>query len=228
MKDMGQRKLVDKTIMPQEEGVMPQQLAGFSVPDALQQRLGTFLVGGYKGQSTFIDLDKLVNEPLVNVEQQHILGILGGREEDYDRQTLTPQVGDAVGTAYSASLTVPTGQVWYINAVRTVLDTQAAAQGLVGNWRCSLWPDRADEPNPAGQSFHPATGLVQAAGGTTTWLDEFGPIATAWLLTNKVPLLRLPAGASITFTLVTTTAEVDAAVANTLSLFGFVGKRLVA
>lgn len=228
MENMGRQKLVDKTVMPQETGIMPQQLAGYTVPNALQNRLGAFMIGGYKGQSTFVDLDKLVNEPLVNVEQQHILGILGGREEGYDLQTLTPVVDDAIGTAYSASITVPVGQVWYISAVRTILDTTAAAQGLIGNWRCSLWPDRAATPNPAGQSFHPAAGLVQAAGGTTTWLDEFGPIATTWLLTNNAPLLRLPAGASITFTLVTTTAPVDVAVASTLSLFGFVGKRLVA
>lgn len=228
MEKMGRQRLVDKTITPLETGPMPQQLSGYTPAQAMQNRLGVYLLGGYKGQTVFVDLDKLVNEPLVNVELQHILGILDGREEDYDLQTLTPQVGDAIGTAYSGSLTVPAGQVWYINAVRTVLNTTAAAQGLVGNWRCSLWTDRAATPSESGQAFHPAAGLVQAAGGTTTWLDEFGPIATAWNITNKVPLLRLPAGAVITFTLVTTTAEVDVAVSNTLQLHGFVGKRLVA
>jgi hypothetical protein len=228
MEKMGRQKLVDKTIVPQEEGIMPQQLAGLTPGVALQQRLGFYPLGGYKGQSVFFDLDKLVNEPLVDAEMKHILGILDGREEDYDLQTLTPVVADPIGTAYSGSLTVPSGQVWYLNAVRTILNTTAAAQGLVGNWRCSLWPSRAATPVEAGQAFHPAAGLVQAAGGTTTWLDEFGPIATAWLITNKVPLLRLPAGAVITFTLVTTTAIVDLAVANTLQLYGFVGKKLVA
>ena len=228
MEKMGRQKLVDKTITPQEAGVMPQQLAGMTVAQALQNRLGVYLLGGYKGQTTFVDFDKLVNEPLVDAEMKHILGILDGREEDYDLQTLTPAVGDPIGTSLSGSLTVPAGQVWYINAIRTILNTTAAAQGLVGNWRCSLWADRAATPNEAGQSFHPVAGLVQAAAGTTTWLDEFGPIATAWQITNKVPLLRLPAGAVITFTLVTTTAIVDLAVANTLQLYGFIGKKLVA
>jgi hypothetical protein len=228
MEKMGKQKLVDKAIMPQETGPMPQQLSGLTIAQALQNRYGQYLLGGYKGQTVFVDLDKLVNEPLVNVEPQHILGVLDGREEDYDLQTLTPAVGDPIGTAYSGSMTVPSGEVWYLNAVRTILNTTAAAQGLVGNWRCSLWPSRAATPVEAGQAFHPAAGLVQAAGGTTTWLDEFGPIATAWQITNKVPLLRLPAGAVITFTLVTTTAIVDLAVANTLQLYGFVGKKLVA
>ena len=207
---------------------MPQQLSGMTVAQALQNRLGAYLLGGYKGQTVFVDLDKLVNEPLVKAELEHILGILDGREEDYDLQTINPVVGDPIGTVYAQTLVVPAGQVWYINAVRTILSTTAAAQGLVGNWRCSLWPDRAATPHEAGQSFHPAPGLVQAPGGSTTWLDEFGPIATAWQITNKVPLLRLPAGTMITFTVITTVAIVDLAVANTLQLYGFIGKKLVA
>ena len=51
-----------------------------------------------------------------------------------------------LSAVYAQTLIVPSGQVWYINAVRTVLNTTGAAQGLVGNWRCSLWPDR--EPLP--------------------------------------------------------------------------------
>jgi len=227
MEKMGRQKLVDKTIMPQEIGSL-QTVSGLTVAQALQSRLGVYLLGGYKGATTFVDFDKLVNEPLVKAELEHILGILDGREEDYDLQTITPAVGDPIGTAYAQTLIVPAGEVWYINAVRTTLNTTAAAQGLVGNWRCSLWTDRAATPSEAGQSFHPAAGLVQAAGGTTTWLDEFGPIATAWLITNKIPLLRLPGGTIITFTLVTTTAIVDLAVANTLQLYGFKGKKLVA
>lgn len=225
--DMGKQKLVDKTLQTLEGSPMPQQLSGMTVAQALQNRLGVYLLGGYKGATTFLDLDKLVNEPLVKVEQQHILGILDGREEDYDLQTITPVVGDPIGTVYAQTLVVPSGQVWYINAVRTVLNTTGAAQGLVGNWRCSLWPDKGATPQEAGQSFHPAPGLIRAPGGSTTWLDEFGPIATAWEITNKLPLLRLPAGTMITFTVATTTAVVDLAVTSTLQLYGFVGKKLV-
>lgn len=186
-------------------------------------------VGYYRGGLAFWDLDKQVNQPLVNVEQSHILGILDGREEGYDLRTLLTVVGatSPIGTALAGTLVVPAGQVWYINAVQIVLDTTAAADGLVGNWRCSLWTDRAVTPDIRGQSFHPAAGLVRAAGGSTTWTDEFGPIATAWLVTNKVPLLRLPTGTVITFTAVTTTAQVDVATSSTLKLFGFVGKQLV-
>ncbi len=227
--NMGRQNLVDKTIMPNRL-LEPQEVSAqqaMTPLQALNNGTGKLLVGGYKGQIAIVDLDKLVNEPLVKAELEHILGILDGREEDYDLQTINPVVGDPIGTVYAQTLVVPTGQVWYLNAVRTILNTAAAAQGLVGNWRCSLWADRAATPNEAGQSFHPAAGLVQAAGGTTTWLDEFGPITTAWQITNKVPLLRLPAGTVITFTVVTTTAIVDLAVANTLQMYGFVGKKLV-
>jgi hypothetical protein len=227
---MGERRVVpgDKTISPLQTAYNLTPLT--ATQGRAASSLGVVPIGYYKGAAAFFDLDKMVNHPLVNAELAHILGILDGREEGYDLRTLTTVVGDTspVGTILSGTLTVPAGQVWYINAVQSILNTTGAANGLVGNWRCSLWTDRATVPNPAGQSFYPATGLVRAPGGTTTWLAEFGPIATAWLITNKVPLLRLPAGTILTFVLVTTTAQVDVAAASTLALFGAVGKQLVA
>lgn len=223
--DMGKRRIVDKSVLPLSSvaSVTP---ANFVI-GASNPAYGAVVLGDYKGAARFLDLDKLVNQPLAVVEQQHILGILDGREEDYDLQTLTNVNGAVVGTVYSAALTVPAGEVWYINAVIVVLDTTASAHGLTGNWHCSLWTDRAATPSTFGQPFHGAN-LVQAAGGTTTWWDEFGPIATAWLVTNKTSLLRLPAGAVITFAITTTTAAATAAVANTLALYGFVTPALVA
>jgi len=225
---MGKDRLVDKTITPQQ---VLQALQAGSITTAQAQEMfnGVMPVGDYRGVAAILDLDLLVKQPLVNAELQHILGILDGREEDYDLKTLTTVVGvtSPVGTLLTGALTVPAGQVWYISAVRTVVNAVGAANGLVGNWLCSLWPDRAVTPNPAGQAFHPLAGLIAAAGAATTTLDEFGPIATAWVITNKVPLLRLPAGTVITFTLVTTTAQVDVAAASTLQLYGAVGKPLV-
>lgn len=216
--NMGKRKLVDKAIQPMSTiaAVTP---ANFVIGPR-NPAYGAVILGDYKGSARFLDLNKLVNLPLVWAEQQHILGILDGREEGYDLRTLTVANGAVLGTAYSGSLTVPSGEVWYLNAVQVVLDTTASAHGLTGNWRCSIWPDRAATPSPDGQAFY-AANLVRAAGGATTWLAEFGPIATAWLITNKTVLLRLPAGTVITLAIATTTAQATAAVANTLMLKGF-------
>jgi len=222
------RKLVDKTLSPAEIA-KALQTGTITIAQAQAMYNGVIPIGDYKGIAAILDLDKLVVQPLVNAELAHILGILDGREENHDLLTLTTVVGAAspIGTVLSGSLTVPAGEVWFISAVETYVNCTGVANGLVGNWRCSLWPDRAATPSEAGQSFHPAAGLVVAAAATLTTLDEFGPIATAWVITNKVSLLRLPAGAVITFVLVTTTAEVDVAAASTLKLYGSVGKPLV-
>ena len=217
------RKLVDKTIDP----IKALQAGNLTFAQAQQMYNGVIPIGDYKGVAAALDLDLLVKQPLVSAEEKHILGILDGREEDYDLQTLTTVVAAAIGTVITGTLTVPVGEVWFINAIETVVNAVGAANGLVGNWLCSLWPDRAATPNPAGQAFHPVAGLIAAAGAATTTLDEFGPIATAWVVTNKVPLLRLPAGTFITFALATTTAPVDVAASSTLKLYGSVGKALV-
>jgi len=227
---VGQDRLVDnanKTIHPL---AVPTSLSPLHVTNRVTSDLGFLPIGVYKGQAAFWDLDKAVNQPLVEAEQQHILGILDGREADYDLLTLTTVVGatSPIGTVLTDTLTVPAGLVFFISGVLTNVNAVGAANGLVGNWRCSLWPSREDPAHSAGQSFHPAAGLIAAAGALTTTADEFGPWAPALALGNKVPLLRLPAGAKITFTVTTTTAQVNVATASTLQLFGTVGKLLVA
>jgi hypothetical protein len=223
-KHMGKQKLADKTINPMTaiSSISPASfVVGSQIP-----AYGAIVLGDYKGSAAFIDLDKLVNKPLVLVEQQHILGILDGREEGYDLRTITVPNGAVNGTAYTGTLTVPAGEVWYLNAVVTLLDTTASAHGLTGNWHCSKWTDRAATPSAYGQPFYGAN-LVRAAGGATTWWAEFGPIATAWLITNKTVLLRLPSGTVLTFAITLTTANATAAVACTLSLNGFATPALV-
>jgi len=222
---MGKQKLIDKTLRPQST-ISTISPANFSIGASIPA-YGAIILGDYKGAARFIDLDKLVNKPLVWTEQQHILGMLDGREEGYDLRTLTVANLAVVGTSYSGTLTVPAGQVWYLNAVVTTLNTTGSAHGLTGNWNCSAWTDRVATPSSFGQPFYGAA-LVRAAGGTTTWWAEFGPIATAWLVTNKTILLRLPAGTVLTFAITTTTAGATAAVACTMALNGFTTPELVA
>lgn len=228
---VAEHSIPDRTLIRDKAGRMtPLSLANVAPADITSSKPGVVPIGYYRGGVAFWDLDLAVKQPLVNAELAHILGILDGREEGYDLKTLTTVVGatSPIGTVLTGTLTVPAGQVWYLNAVRTTLNTTGAANGLVGNWRCSLWTDRATVPSASGQSFHPAAGLVRAAGGSTVFLDEFGQIATLWVVTNKPSMLRLPAGTVITFTMTTTTAQVDVAAASTLELFGFIGKPLVA
>jgi len=229
--NMGKQRVVNKTISPAEL-VKALQAGSITIAQAQQMFNGVLPIGDYKGIAAILDLDALVKQPLVNAELQHILGILDGREEDYDLQTLTIPLGSLVGTAMTGALTVPDGEVWYSNAVRMFVPFDATA-GVTVNWHCSLWTDRAAVPSEAGQPFRSsaqalATTNCPAAGPSLTQLDEFGPIATAWLITNKVPLLRLPAGTVITFTVLTDTAAATAAIACTLCLHGAIGKPLVA
>jgi len=78
---MGKQKIVDKTITPL------QALTSVTPLTATEGRtrgsLGILPIGVYKGEAAFIDLDKLANQPLVEAEQLHILGILDGREEEW-------------------------------------------------------------------------------------------------------------------------------------------------
>lgn len=187
--------------------------------------LGVIPLGVYKGEAAFWDLDKLVNQPLASIEKQHVLGVLDGREEDYDLQTLAIVLAEAIGTAHMAQLTVPTDEVWFVNAVETVVPASGGANIITANWYCSMWTDRLGALG-YGQPFHGAA-LNFGAGGGTQW-DEFGVIPLLWAATNKPETLRLPSGTVLTV-IFTNTGVVAAAAANCLfRAYGYVGRKLVA
>ena len=225
------KKLVDKTVSPAELA-KALQAGSITIAQAQQMFNGVLPIGDYKGIAAILDLDLLVNQPLVQAEPLYNLGILDGREEDYDLRTLTIPIASPVATAMAGALIVPADEIWYINCVQMYVPFDATA-GVTVNWHCSLWTDRAATPSEAGQPFRTAAQALAntncpAAGPSLTNYDEFGPIATAWAITNKVPLLRLPPGAVITFSVLTDTAAATAAIACTLGLYGAIGKILVA
>ena len=217
------QKLVDKTISPL-------QLTTLTPASVTQGRAtntwGVIPIGNYKGAAAFIDLDKLANQPLVLAEQLHILGILDGREEDYDLQTITTVLAEAIGTIHTAQLTVPAGVVWLLNAVEMVVPASGGANAITANWRCSLWTDRALIPSPNGQAFH-AADFNPGVGGGTQW-DEFGVIPLLWAATNKPQTLRLPGGTVLTVSFTNTLAVAAAAVNCLFRVYGYIGKALVA
>lgn len=225
---MGKQRVIEKRDM---RIVSPMQTITSLTPGNVTEgrnagSLGVIPIGVYKGDAAFWDLDKAVNQPLVFAEQQHILGILDGREEDYDLQTLAVALNEPVGTVHTAQLVVPTDEVWYLNAVETVVPASGGGNTITANWRCSLWTDRSVTPNVNGQAFHPAD-YNPGAGGGTQW-DEFGMICIAWAVDNKQSLLRLPASAVLTVTFTNTLVIAAAAVNCIFRVWGFVGKQLVA
>jgi hypothetical protein len=158
MEKMGRQRLVDKVIVPQEAGVMPQQLAGLTVAQALQNRLGVYLLGGYKGATVFIDLDKLVNQPLILAEKGYALDRIDSRN---GVQVTVPN-GTALAAVVTGAIEVPAGEVWYLNRLSVVCPAADATGTCSFNILVSSWPKTeagGDKP------YLPAN--VTAMGATT-------------------------------------------------------------
>jgi len=182
---------------------------------------GVIPIGNYKGGAAFWDLDKANNQPLVWAEQLHILGNIDGAGVDGTVNVVMPALA-ALGTIVVGTITVPAGEVWFINSV-----TQTCAADATGtvtwNWRCSLFADPLG--NVLGGTYHTAN-LATALGPQ---LDEFSAIAVAFAAANKPTLLRLPAGTTISGQLLVTAIGVGVTgVTGVLQLFGYKGKVLVA
>jgi len=215
----GKQRLANKAISPAEL-IKALQAGSITITQAMQMYSGVIPIGDYKGLAAVFDIDKQVVQPLVWAEQLHILGNLDGATEDVDLQTITVPAGALATSVVSETLTVPDGEVWFINAV--VGTCLADATGtIVYNWRCSLFPL---EGVPLGALYH------------TAWLptplgpqfDEFSAIATLFAVGNKPVPLRLPAGESITGSLMNAAGAAAATgVAGTLQLFGWKGKPLI-
>jgi len=207
-----------------EKVVKGLQAGSYTTAQIQQMFPGVIPMGDYKGYGALWDIDKAVKQPLVLAEQLHILGILDGREEDYDLQTIRIPTGSVAGAEVRETLEVPSGEVWYVTAV--VLTTPADQGGTPAiNWRCSLWTDRAATPDSAGQAFHAANLSNTPNGGT--WTDEFHALGPSIALANKPCALRLPAGTVITAVATNLNAAATANMDCTLALYGFIGKPLV-
>jgi len=221
MEKNGRQKLVDKAIMPQDVGPMPQQLAGMTVARALQNRLGIYLLGGYKGQTVFVDLDKLVNEPLALVEGLYSLDKLDARDIITASIPATAVIGDAV----IAQLTVPAGELWLVNRVAVVSPAQTAAEGQIVtvNFRLSAWqiPDTrvGTTVHDNGRSYWPAAQGTVAVNTYTVDFPAQGELGAE---------LRLKAGDIVTLVATLTAANASAILEATLTPFGRKIRRLVA
>ncbi len=220
---MGKQRIVDKTLRPLTSltNLTPATVTGGVAVNAL----GRLPIGVYKGAAAFWDLDKAVNQPLVIAEQQHVVGILSGREEDYDLQTANVVLAEAIGTAHTVNLTVPAGELWYVQNIRTTVPASGGVSQYGTNWYCSLWTDRVGALG-FGQPFWGAEQLHAVGGAVVD--DEFGVAPLAFAISNKQAVLRAPAGTVFTFIVTTRTLASDLAVAVTFGVWGYLGKFLVA
>ena len=132
---------------------------------------------------------------------------------------------EAIGTAHIGTLTVPAGEVWFVNAIESVIPASGGANIIVANWFCSIWTDRVGALG-LGQPFHGA-GFNFGVGGGTQW-DEFGVIPLLWAATNKGGALRLPAGTVLSVIFTNTVAVAAGAVNCLFRVYGYIGKSLVA
>ncbi len=214
---MGKQKVVDKTIRLQTTltALTPALVTAGQVVGLL----GSLPIGQYKGAAAFWDLNLAVNEPNVLAEQLHILDNIDGAGVDGIVNVTMPAAA-GLGTVVVGTITVPAGEVWFINAV-----TQTCAADATGtvtwNWRCSLFPDALG--NALGGTYHTA----DLATALAPQVDEFSAIAVVFGVGNKPVALRLPAGTTISGQLTVTVLAITGVV-GTLALNGWKGRPLVA
>ena len=213
------KKLVDKTIDP----IRALQAGNLTFAAAQQMYNGVIPIGDYKGVAAALDFDALVKQPLVDAERRHILGILDGREEDYDLQTLAIVAGELAGTLHTATIVVPLGEVWFINVVRGVVPLTVAST-VTYDWWCSLWTDRVAAV-AAGQPFW-QTPQTNVPGGPYTYDAEFSAQAALWSPNFKDVSLRAPGGTIFTCVFATAIGPGEA-INCTFQIFGYIGKSLV-
>ena len=206
---MGRDKLADKTITPQ------QAVTSMTPDQASRAGLASIAIGVYKGQAAFFDLDKLANQPLVSAEKAYALD----RIDDRDKISVTLGAGAAIDASGREKLTVPDGEVWFLN--RLVASAPAADGGgayLNVNLRVSLWPDTAATPDADGKEYWPA---AREPKGTPVTID----LPAQGELGEE---LRLPGGSVVTLVATVKGAALAGDTTASLTPYGRKGKALVA
>ncbi|GAI32092.1 unnamed protein product, partial [marine sediment metagenome] len=188
--------------------------------------LGRLPIGVYKGTAAFWDLDKAVNQPLVLVEQKYVNGILDAREPNYDLLNIAVPALDPIGTAHTGTLTVPAGEIWYVNTIIGRSAIPGAGSQIGFNWYCSMWTDRVGALGH-GQPYHGVEAL-SAVNTAAVHFDDFHTTGPLFNQFAKDALLRLPAGTVLTAIFTTRTLATTPAAACTFEVYGFIGKILVA
>lgn len=161
---MGKQRLADKVIRPMTtQNITP---ANFVV-SARTPAYGAVVLGDYKGSAKFLDLDKLVNQPLILAEKQWTDDIVDTRN-GYVKVTV--RIGTKQGSSVSGTIEVSEG-VWYLCCHEIKINQSASlTAGDIGvNFLVSSFPkvdavDKAyyDVDNP---KAYLTTGGAKVSGG---------------------------------------------------------------
>ncbi|MDD4986517.1 MAG: hypothetical protein PHQ43_12205 [Dehalococcoidales bacterium] len=112
---MSKQRVVNKTVSPAE---IARALQTGVLTTAQAQALysGVMPIGDYKGRAAILDIDKLVNQPLIWAEKQWTIDVVDSRD---GISTVVVPVGAGIGIAVPGAtvITVPAGQVWYLTAM---------------------------------------------------------------------------------------------------------------
>jgi len=199
--------------------------AGLLVPAQVQMQAqqafppaaaGTVLVAGIDprtGLPYILNLQLLAE--LATLAERHYAE---DRIDDRQRVQATIASGSAVGASASAQITVPSGEVWYLNRLELV--SPAGSGPGVGdivqvNVRVSRWPDPAGDPN--GRAYFSSNQGTAAADTFTIDLPAQGELGEE---------LRLVGGDVLTLVAVLTGAAAGADLTASLTPYGRKGKLL--
>jgi len=191
--------------------IMPQQIRAYAPPI-----IGGVIAGGWdKGEWRTLNLDTLVQLWRLSETIQP-----AGKLDTRNTITATLAATAVIGDIATAVLTVPAGELWFIQALQVVSPAQTAAQGQIVtvNFRISSWPDDDGTSNAAGKLFWAtAKGTVDV----DTYWAEFHDIAPLFDVENLRPSLRLVGGDKITLYATLTAVNCTAALAATLTPYGY-------
>ena len=201
---MGRQRVLDKTVQPLT--TITNLTPASVIPNA--SAAGVIPVGNYKGVPAFWDLDKAVNQPLVWAEKQWTIDKVDERDGPAGVQAqVTLPIGAADGTHVAGAapggiITVPAGQVWYLQSFRfTILQSAAiaAVTGVRCTFRVSSWPLVAG----VGKEYHAAAAFAVGVPGdllaAIAAADvNIGPINFTTTAGEMGQAMRLVAGDTIT------------------------------
>lgn len=192
--------------------VLPQQIQATAPPI-----IGGVIVGGWdKGSWRTLNLDTLVQ--LWRLSE---LAQPAGKLDTRNIITATLAATAVIGDIATAVLTVPAGELWFIQELAIVSPAQTAAQGQIVtvNFRISSWADDDGvTPNAAGKLFWAtARGTVAL---DTYWVGCY-EAAPLFDLENLRTPLRLGGGDKITLYAALTAVNCTAALSATITPYGY-------
>lgn len=154
---MGRQRVMDKTVQPLT--TITNLTPASVIPNA--SAAGVIPVGNYKGVPAFWDLDKAVNQPLVWAEKQFPIDKVDERDGPAGVQAqVTLPIGAADGTHVAGNaITVPAGQVWYLQSYRFTILQSAAIAGVTGV-RCTFRTNAFPQVAAVDKEYHAAAAFA--------------------------------------------------------------------